>query len=193
VNAVVRSVESVIVAETKLPIEYDARLTIWRRLGWIELSSAEEDDVWHRFEAAFGFFGTGICEPVPSLTWDIGWVYDIGEVNFHELAANLNSKALQAILACTAPGERVYALDGQHPCFWFDPRAGVSGGAPADWAVPVLPNGDHYVFLARDRRFGFIGLMDTSVCVFGEQLLIALSDDPPMAFKRLLRRNGQPP
>jgi hypothetical protein len=180
------------VARSKLPVGYDARLAIWRGLGWVELSSAEEDAIWQRFAAAFGFFGAGIREPAPSLTWDLRWVYDDGEEAFRQLEADLNAKALVALRACTAPGERVYALDWQHPCFWFDPRGGVSGGDPDEWAVPVLPNGDHYVVLARDLRFGFIGQMDTSVCVFGERLLAALADDPPAVFTRLLRRDGQP-
>ncbi|MBL8793911.1 MAG: DUF2716 domain-containing protein [Planctomycetia bacterium] len=167
-------------------------MAIWRRLGWVELTDAEENAAWHRFEAAFGHFGTGIREPVPSLTWNISGVYDGGEELLRWLEADLNAKALRSLTACTSLGESVYALDWQHPCFWFDPRGGVRSGDPDEWAVPVLPNGDHYVFLARDLRFGFIGHMDASVCVFGAPLLAELAADLPVAFTCLLRRDGQP-
>ncbi|HJZ58724.1 MAG TPA: DUF2716 domain-containing protein [Gemmataceae bacterium] len=176
--------------DSKLPVDYSARLAIWRGLGWVELSPPEVDAVWDRFEVAFGFFGTGIREPTPSLTWDIGWVFD-EEQAFDRLEADFNAKGLGALRACTAPGERVYALDWMHSCFWFDPRGGVASGDPDEWAVPVFPNGDHYVFLARDLRFGFIGQMNTSVCAFGEGLLRALAADPPAACARLLPRDGQ--
>src|SRR5262249_38273685 len=135
---------------------------------------------------------TGIREPEPSFTWDIGWVYDGGEEALRRLESNLNARALGALRTCTAPGEQVYALDWQHACFSFDPRGGVSSGDPEVGVVPVLPSGDHYCFMARDLRFGLIGHMDTSVCVFGEQLLAELKADPPAAFARLLRRNGRP-
>jgi hypothetical protein len=54
------------VAGSRLPIDFAARLAIWRRLGWVELSAAEENCAWHRFEATFGHFGTGIPRrPLP--------------------------------------------------------------------------------------------------------------------------------
>jgi hypothetical protein len=157
----------------------------------VELSTAEEDAIWERFEAAFGWFDSEIREPTPSLTWDTRWVYD-GEAELHLFEVDLNSKALRALQSATSPGEQVYALDWMHTCFWFDPRGGIANGDPDEWAIPVLPNGDHYLFLAPDLRFGLIGIMDTSLCVFGEQLLAALATDPPTVFGRLLRQDGQP-
>jgi hypothetical protein len=179
-------------SESKLPVEYAARLAFWRHIGWQELPASTEDAIWERFEKRFGFFGTGIREPAPSLTWDITPVFGRGQAWFESLEQDLNLKTLRALQSCTTPGERVYALDWQHPCFWFDPRAGVVSGNTEHWAVPVLPDGDHYVFLASDLRFGTIGIMETSVCVFGEGLLNAFAADPPKAFTRLLRKDGQP-
>lgn len=179
-------------ADSKLPIDFPARLAIWRQLGWEELSDADTDIVWKRFERSFGFFGIGIREPTPSLAWDITLAFQRDQAFLDHLAADLNSKVLRALQLCTDPGERVYALDWMHTCYWFDPHAGVAGGAPDEWAVPVLPDGDHYVFMAADLRFAIIGHMDTSVCVFGRRLLDALAGDPPAAFIRLLRQDGLP-
>src|SRR5205814_487330 len=100
--------------------------------------------------------------------WRVGLVCPTSSLQFRKctleaVAADLNYQMLRALQSCTAPGERVYALDWQHPCFWFDPRGGVASGEPKEWAVPVLPDGDHYVFLAKDLRFGTIGQMATGV------------------------------
>lgn len=170
-----------------LPVDYSARLAIWRGLGWIELPDAEYDVVWEEFRRRFGFFGTGIRAPEPSLTWDIRQAFGSGRDHFERLSADLNLKVLKALQACTAAGESVYALDWNHTCFHFNPRGGVTTGHADEWAVPVLPNGDHYVFLAEDYRFGIIATMDTSVCVFGADLLNALASDPPAVFTRLAR------
>jgi hypothetical protein len=51
---------------------------------------------------------------------------------------------------------------------------------PSSGAVPVLPNGDHYPFLAQDHRFGVVGnCLDKTVCVLGPELLDAFAADPP--------------
>lgn len=178
-------------AESKLPVEYSARLAAWRKIGWQQLSVSAEDIIWERFERRFGFFGS-IREPVPSLTWDITPEFERDQACLESLKADLNYKMLRALQSCTAPSERVYALDWQHPCFWFDPRAGVVSGNPDEWAVPVLPDGDDYVFLASDLRFGTIGQIAANVCVFGRELLDSFAADPPKAFTRLLRKDGQP-
>ncbi len=49
----------------------------------------------------------------------------------------------------------------------------------------MLPNGDHYNFLAPDLRFGVIGnCVEQTICVFGQPLLDLLVGDPPRVFDR---------
>ena len=84
-------------AATKLPLDHYARTAIWSRLGWTELSKPDETTIWERFDRAFGFFGTGIREPVPSGTWDANWVYESSRDGFDEASADLNAKFLRAL------------------------------------------------------------------------------------------------
>src|SRR5580765_705796 len=125
-------------AISKLPVEVAARHAIWRALGWEELPDSKVGSIWDRFEQSFGFFGTGIQEPTPSHGWDITWVFEREQAFLDYLAADLNCKVLCALQRCIGVGERLYALDWMHPCFWFDPRGVVQSGDPDEWAVPVL-------------------------------------------------------
>jgi hypothetical protein len=94
----------------------------------------------------------------------------------------LTSKALAALKECTRPGEEVFALDWNHPCYFFDPHAASDAG-PDAWPVPVLPDGSHCIFLAHDHRFGIVGnCVDMTVCVFGPALLAAFDASQPVAF-----------
>jgi len=51
----------------------------------------------------------------------------------------------------------LYALDWQHPCYWLYPHASFDADDEDAWLVPVLPNGDYYIFLAEDFSFGSFG------------------------------------
>src|SRR5262249_38612630 len=104
---------------------------------------------------------------------------------FAALEADLTVKVFRALRACTRPGERVFGLDWNHPCYLFDPHHPGAAAGPDPWPVPVLPNGDHYVFLAPDLRFGIdASCVEQTICVFGRPLLDALMADPPLLFDR---------
>lgn len=156
------------------------------RTGWQELTDRRMDEAWNQYAAVFGYPpGRDFKTPSPSVTCDISGIYLRSHVEFAALEADLTTKAFRALRSCTRPGERLYALDWQHPCYVFDPH---HTGATADhesWPVPVLPNGDHYIFLAPDLRFGLIGnCVEQTICVFGQPLLDLLAGDPPRVFDR---------
>ncbi len=137
---------------------------------WIELTEPEEHAVWDRFYRDFVFQPSvnsedwpGIHEPAPSNT------YAIPESYTEDHLDDLHAQVLGAFRACTQPEERLYALDWQHPCFWFQPHSSLkrldgkreawppilpSGDL---WRIPILPDGDYYIFLAEDFRFGIFG------------------------------------
>lgn len=61
----------------------------------------------------------------------------------------------------------------------LDLRGGLTADA-SEWAVTVLPDRDHYIFLAQDYRFGIISnCADRTICVFGRELLAAIHRSPP--------------
>ena len=133
---------------------------------WTELSQAEYDDVWTRFERVFAFRpdtrpegGPGILEPTPSRTYRFEYpVHPLDE-------SDLRESALRAFERCVPRSQRMYALDWNHACYWFDPHA----ASAQDWFHPVFPNGDYYIFLARDFSWGLFGHpWEQTICIFGE-------------------------
>jgi hypothetical protein len=153
--------------------------------AWTELTKSEYDDVWDRFYADFQFRPSilpadwpGIREPEPSETYRIGHIY--GNPEAERLIGNLDRSALAAYRSCVGNDESIYALDWQHPCYWFKPHQQKEADP---WKVPSLPNGDYYIFLAVDFRFGWFGHpWEQTICVFGQQLLTAIHERPPEVF-----------
>ncbi len=55
--------------------------------------------------------------------------------------------------------------------------------------IPVLPNGDYYVFLSPELDWGWFGHpWEQTICIFGERLLAAVAENPPTLFTQVLRR-----
>jgi hypothetical protein len=168
---------------TQLDDERERKVRAWERAGWREMSHGQTDEAWTRFGERFGYPAGGpFRTPTPAATWDIAPVYLRGQAFRDRAEAELTATALAALKECTVPGEEVLALDWNHPCYFFDPHAASAAG-PDPWPVPVLPDGDHYIFLAPDHRFGIVGnCVDMTVCVFGADLLAAFAAAPPAAF-----------
>lgn len=160
---------------------------------WHRLEGEVYHQLWDRFDVHFRFCPStrsedwpGILEPVPSKTYAIGHIY--GHRKAVELEVELDGKVLAALRRCVPPEGVFYALDWQHPSYIFHPHAAT----PTNLLVPVLPNGDYYIFLALDFSFGLFGHpWEQTICVFGNPLLEALTVDPPRLLDRLVRINGQ--
>lgn len=168
--------------------------------AWQRLSEAEGDEVWDRFYADFHFHPSihaadfpAIAEPHPSLTFALPRPpgRDTRDGLYHRTwpdqdeLDDLVSSVLAAFRACTADDERIYALDWNHPCYWLRPHAAVD-----EWFVPVLPNGDYYIFLERSFLWGDFGHpWEWTMCVFGADLLAALARRPPLLFRDPIRRS----
>lgn len=164
--------------------------------AWTELDQTEEIRAWDRFDARFEFSARtpesrGICEPENSITYSIEHVYGEPE-RYAELTLDLCHKVLRALRQCTGPGGFVHVLDWQHPCYRFEPHQSFSFLSEDDWPIPPLPNGDFYIFLDPDLRFGVFGHpWRKTMCVFGQPLLAALAEDPPRIFDRPVRIAGR--
>ena len=164
----------------------EARLRSVEKRGWREMSHGQENDVWSRFQERFGYpNGRTFQTPASATTWDVSIAYLRGTDVLNELESDLAQKTLAAFQECVEPHEEIFALDWNHPCYYLDPHGGMSGAPLSSWAVPILPNGDHYIYLAQDFRFGIVGnCVDQTICVFGQRLLDALSRRTPLIFKR---------
>ena len=166
--------------------------------AYTELARAEHDTVWDRFCEQFKFRPSihpecwpGIHEPMPSMTFDISSFY--GRRDADLLNCDLKVKLLAALRHCLRPPARLYALDWQHPCYWFDPFGRIDVDALGLWPVPLLPDGDYYIFLAEDFSFGIFGHpWEQTMCIFGQTLVEAVEAGRPRLFARPVRKDGLP-
>lgn len=161
--------------------------------AWIELAREEEDAIWRKVYDGLGFKPSvraadfpGFKEPGPSVTYSIYGIW--GHKDFETLEADLHEKAHSIFNNVTPHGDFLYALDWQHECYRFFPHS--SGSSVADqWKIPVLPNGDYYLFLERTLRFGWLGHpWEQTICVFGKPLLAELKRSRPKVFRNPVRR-----
>lgn len=166
--------------------------------GWILLSDIEYKNVWDRFYTEFAFRPSvhskdwpSITEPPLSTTYAIGHCF--GDASrFASLLSDLDSKLLQAFRSATPRGDRMYALDWQHECFTYLPHEDPELNEDAGWIIPFFPNGDYYIHLSQDFSYGIFGHpWERTMCVFGLNLLTALSASLPAAFDNVVRMNGK--
>lgn len=164
--------------------------------AWQELSAVEYDAVWARFVSAFAFRPSvarwpAIRELIPSVTWSIAPAFGPER---ERLEDDLNAKVLTAFKRCTRPDQRLYALDWQHPGYWLWPHRFTDAMVWDAWKVPVLPDGDYYIFLSEDFAVGLFGHpWEQTLCAFGPTLLAALEDERPALLTQVVRRNGSSP
>jgi hypothetical protein len=126
------------------------------------------------------------------MTWSIRHAF--GEER-ELLESDLNRKMHRALRRCTKPDRRLYALDWDHPCYWFWPRQFTDAADKEAWLVPILPDGDTYIFLAEDFTFGLFGHpWEQTLCVFGQELLAVLDQDRPLLLSKRarIRQDGKP-
>ncbi len=160
--------------------------------AWTPLTDAESAHGWDRVERELQFHPSvdprhwpGFVPPTPHRTYAIGHVYGPSPERAAALEADLERAAAQAFRAVTRAGERVLALDWQHASYWLDPHALIVG---AEWTVPALPNGDYYLFLAPDLRWGWLGHpWEQTITLYGEPLLAAIDRAPPTLFSQVIR------
>jgi Protein of unknown function (DUF2716) len=73
-----------------------------------------------------------------------------------------------ALQDCVPTDDWVYVLDWQHPAYDCWPHRVDSELRTDMWPVQVLPNGDYYIFAARDLSFGTFGHPGKAPFVCGE-------------------------
>ncbi|MBB5806683.1 hypothetical protein F4560_006451 [Saccharothrix ecbatanensis] len=132
----------------------------------LQFDQPEHDEIWHRVDRRLGFRPSvrafpGITEPPGSVTWHL----NVGEDGLDELQSVVVA-GLREI-----GGEELYWLDWQHVGYRFEPdRVGRPGQPP--WPGSAYPDGDYYLYLPRDLRFGTFGHpWEHTLCVFGESLV----------------------
>ena len=160
--------------------------------AWVELKSVEYDKIWSLVYDRLEFRPSmdeqnfpGFREPSPSITYSISGIW--GD-DFAELSSDMHLNAGRMFRQVVAGGDFLYALDWQHPCYRVYPDH-METLDENDWKVPVLPNGDYYIFLEPTLKFGWLGHpWEQTVCIFGSPLLDQLKRYRPNAFRDPIRR-----
>jgi len=181
--------------------EYEGVRKTWlnHEPAWTALIDSEQNAVWDLFYEQFKFKPStrasdwpGIVEPTGSVTFDISHIFDGSEAarTLDEDALNVDS--LNLFRQCIVPGQKLYALDWQHPCYRFNPFGCFDFSQFDNSMVPFIPNGDYYIFLADDFSFGTFGHpWEQTICVFGQPLLNVVMRENPKLLQQIVRRDGQ--
>jgi hypothetical protein len=158
----------------------------WKSLGWEGIPKADEPAIKAAWIAHLEPAGGKVQIPKPSLSWRRISVAELSD-QAEEVEADFTLKVLAAFRRCTRPGERLLAIDWQHPWYYLDPHSGITVATRDEWAMPVLPDGDSYNYVSSDFRFGVLTGWDRqwTVSLFGAELLAAFSADPPVQFLRV--------
>ncbi|MFE7801582.1 DUF2716 domain-containing protein [Nocardia sp. NPDC057440] len=174
-----------------LPEQPPTRTRPIRRL----FDDPEHDALWARFYTEFEFrpstaTSPGITEPAASATWQLG-ALDPADAE-HDGVEQLQRIISAGLLACDKPGEVLYWLDWQHAGCRFDPGR-VGGVGQPNWPGSAYPDGDYYIYVTPDFRLGTFGHpWESTVCVFGDQLLSEVEEELTALLGAPIRRGGRP-
>jgi hypothetical protein len=157
--------------------------------AWELLSQSEYDAVWDNFEEKFDFRPTvnpnkfpSIKEPLGSITYQFEYPSAENEEN---AITDINAKSLTAFQLLLSSNEAIYALDWQHDCYWLYPHLPFS-----EWRIPVFPDGDYCIFLARNFSFGiFAHPWEQTFCIWGNILLAEFQNSKPSLFEKVIRQH----
>lgn len=154
-----------------------------RPVRWLD---SEEGPLWDRLEKEFAFAPDteefpGFRAPAPSVTWRLTDTPTDG----------LDRVMRPALRSLTPPGQRLHWLDWQHTGHDFDPHR-VGGPGEPEWPGEVYPNGDYYLNVHPDLRFGTFGHpWERTLCVWGAGLLAAAEAElTELLGEPLRRRDG---
>ena len=164
--------------------------------AWEPLPADQYETLWVAVDKEFAFKPhikdfPGFAEPAQSITFFIGHIYGEPE-RYSRLVLDLSEKFLCAFQACTKRDEFLNVLDWQHPSYRFWPHSPFHFQSEEEWLIPILPNGDYYLFLEPNHSFGVLGHpWEKTMCIFGESLLEAIECNRPKVFDRVLRVGGK--
>lgn len=152
--------------------------------AWLKLTESEHNRAWSQLENSFGIVPPGKCSNLSlSVTYDISLVYANGGASRSDLESDLCVKIRRALQACVSKGDKIFALDWHHTSYLFDPYARFDFRDECEWLVPVLPDGDFYIFLAPDFKFCLLGHpWEQTISIFGENFISAVKSNKPKLF-----------
>jgi hypothetical protein len=141
-------------------------------INFRRLNQEDYDEVWDKFYSLFHFKPS--INHFPAITTDKPQLkFDIKKCFSQDFPIDkLEEYALNLFTLISQPGDRLYALDWQHDCYDFDPRKQMDRDQFDEWTVPVLPNGDYYIFLTKDFNNVWFGHpWEQTITLIGENII----------------------
>ncbi|WP_198540455.1 DUF2716 domain-containing protein [Streptomyces exfoliatus] len=166
-----------------------------KKIPVTELPEAEYGRVWDRFYEQFAFRPSvhpstwpAIKEPAASATWSLAALdHDPDYAGLDRLVHVVR----EALALCVGPRGTLLALDWQHTSYRFSPQDVGSPGQPR-WPLSPYPDGDYYIYLTEDFHLGTFGHpWESSLCLFGEELLAVASAEIDKVLGPPIRRSGE--
>ncbi|WP_329431182.1 DUF2716 domain-containing protein (plasmid) [Streptosporangium sp. NBC_01495] len=156
------------------------------------LSDPEHDKIWKRFETRFDVTyetaDRGIAEPPASATWHL----DAVERQNDPLLAEVEAIVARGLRAVARPGDRLYRLKWYISGSRVDPTR-VGGPGQPRWMSYAYLVDEHVIQVTEDLRMGTFGnWRESSLCVFGDELLAHVDEDLTDLLGTVLRRGGRP-
>lgn len=150
------------------------------------LADPEDQDVWRRVTARLRFSSSPnrirIAAPQDSFTWSTSMLEDPDDAR----TTAVEHAVQRALRTCTHPGEHLYFQRYGLQGFRFDPRRVGIPGHP-HWPGTACAWDEYHFLTTVDARIGtYADPTEQSLCVFGTELLDAVSDE----LSRLLGNNG---
>jgi hypothetical protein len=167
--------------------------------AWKILKEEEYILAWDDFDLKFDFHPStrkkdwpGIKEPNPSLTFRISHIFGKEKEHYKSLNDNLMDIFLQAFKSLLPKYGWIFALNWQHECYKFYPHFPFELNKYGEWMVPILPNGDYYIFFEKNLNFGVFGHpWEGTMCIFGKELITNIEQNTPSIFTEKIRVNGK--
>ena len=155
--------------------------------SWIELDDIEYRKVWDKFYSYFNFKPSiyrrdwpSFKEPSPFITYDISMNYK------DDIIDEWYDTAKKVLKECTSKNEFIYALDWQHKSYLYNPH----NESAERWYVAPIPDGDYYMFLQQDFRWGILTHpWEETICIFGKDLIDNLLKHSPKMLQ-IIKRQG---
>ena len=160
---------------------------------WEELSKTVYNQVWDRFYKEFNFRPSVHEEDWPSIHTDkpllkLGIESLLGVTYSESINADLIQKAIDAFVEISKKGDKIFALDWQHECFYIDPRQLtpeiIVDNESDTPAISFIPDGDYYIFLTKDfENIWFGHPWEKTITIIGSELISAFNKNRPLFIK----------
>lgn len=161
--------------------------------NWIPFSHQAYEQIWDRIYRDFNFKPSTSIFPSfqvmhPFITYDISdYLRDSIDLDAYD---DLEKQSLDAFKEITSVDEYILALDWQHESYLVNPHLEFEKDEFGEWTIPIFSNGDYYLFIQKDFKWGYLGHpWEKSITIFGEELINAFDEHKPRMFRKILRQS----